>query len=36
VRAGLAVRELEPSPPAGGGVLVAPHALIDELDSLVG
>ena len=36
VRAGLAVRELEPSPPAAGGVLVAPHALIDELDSLVG
>jgi myo-inositol-1(or 4)-monophosphatase len=36
VRAGLAVRELAPAPPAAGGVLVAPHALIDELDSLVG
>jgi myo-inositol-1(or 4)-monophosphatase len=33
--AGLAVRELAPSPPAGGGMLVAPAALIDELDSLV-
>ena len=36
VRAGLAVRELEPAPPAAGGVLVAAHALIGELDSLVG
>ena len=35
VSAGLAVRELAPSPPAGGGVLVAPHALIDELESIV-
>jgi myo-inositol-1(or 4)-monophosphatase len=35
LRAGLAVRELAPSPPAGGGMLVAPPALIDELDSLV-
>ena len=34
-RAGLAVRELAPAPPAGGGVLVAPEALIDELESLV-
>jgi myo-inositol-1(or 4)-monophosphatase len=35
VRAGLAVRELAPAPPAAGGVLVAPHGLIDALDSLV-
>jgi myo-inositol-1(or 4)-monophosphatase len=36
LRAGLAVRELAPAPPAAGGVLVAPHAIIDELESLVG
>jgi myo-inositol-1(or 4)-monophosphatase len=36
VRAGLAVRELEPSPPAAGGVLVAPAALVDELAAIVG
>ena len=35
VRAGLAVRELEPAPPAAGGVVVAPHSLIDELESFV-
>jgi myo-inositol-1(or 4)-monophosphatase len=35
LRAGLAVRDLAPAPPAGGGVLVAPHAIIDELESLV-
>ena len=35
VSAGLAVRELAPSPPAGAGVLVAPHAIIDELESIV-
>ena len=35
VRAGLAVRELAPSPPAGAGVLVAPHAIIDALESIV-
>ena len=35
IRAGLAVRELEPSAPAAGGVLVAPPALIDELELLV-
>jgi myo-inositol-1(or 4)-monophosphatase len=33
--AGLAVRDLAPAPPAGDGVLVAPHALVDELESLV-
>ena len=33
--AGLAVRELAPAPPAGAGVLVAPLAVIDELESLV-
>jgi myo-inositol-1(or 4)-monophosphatase len=36
VRAGLAVRELEPSPPAAGGVLVAPGALVDALVAIVG
>jgi myo-inositol-1(or 4)-monophosphatase len=36
VRAGLAVRELAPAPPAAGGVLVAPPALVDALESLVG
>ena len=35
VSAGLAVRELAPSPPAGAGVLVAPHAIVDELESIV-
>jgi len=34
-RAGLSVRELEPSPPAAGGVVVAPPALIDALEALV-
>ena len=34
-RAGLAIRDLAPAPPAGDGVLVAPHAIIDELESLV-
>jgi hypothetical protein len=29
------VRELEPSPPAAGGVVVAPPALIDALAALV-
>jgi myo-inositol-1(or 4)-monophosphatase len=36
VRAGLAVRDLAPSPPAPGGVLVAPPALVDALESIVG
>ena len=35
VNAGLAVRDLPPAPPAADGVLVAPHALVDELESLV-
>ncbi len=34
-RAGLAVRSLEPTPPAGGGVLVAPPALVAELAQLL-
>jgi myo-inositol-1(or 4)-monophosphatase len=34
-RAGLAVRHLEPTPPAGSGVLVAPEAIVDALESLV-
>ena len=34
-RAGLAVRELAPSPPAGSGVLVGPEGLIDALEPLV-
>jgi myo-inositol-1(or 4)-monophosphatase len=34
-RAGLAVRELAPAPPARDGLLVAPHAIIDKLESLV-
>jgi myo-inositol-1(or 4)-monophosphatase len=34
-RAGLSVRELEPSPPAAGGVVVAPEGLIDALEPLV-
>jgi myo-inositol-1(or 4)-monophosphatase len=34
-RAGLAVRELPPAPPAAGGVLVAPPALVEELAALV-
>jgi myo-inositol-1(or 4)-monophosphatase len=33
--AGLAIRELAPAPPAAGGVLVAPAALVDALDSFV-
>jgi myo-inositol-1(or 4)-monophosphatase len=36
VRAGLAVRELDPAPPAAGGVLVAPHSLVDSLAAIVG
>jgi myo-inositol-1(or 4)-monophosphatase len=35
LRAGLAVRELPPSPPAAGGILVAPPGLIDQLEPLV-
>jgi myo-inositol-1(or 4)-monophosphatase len=34
-RAGLAVRELEPAPPAAGGLLVAPASLIDPLAAIV-
>jgi myo-inositol-1(or 4)-monophosphatase len=34
-RAGLAVRELAPAPPADSGMLVAPPALVDELLALV-
>ena len=34
-RAGLAVRELPPAPPADRGMLVAPPALADELLALV-
>ena len=34
-RAGLAVRELAPSPPAGAGVLVGPEGLVDALEPLV-
>ena len=34
-RAGLAVRELAPTPPTGPGILVAPPALADELSALV-
>ncbi len=34
-RAGLVVRELEARPPAGTGVLVAPDALVDPLETLV-
>ena len=34
-RAGLAVRELPPAPPAEGGMLVAPPALVEELLALV-
>ena len=34
-RAGLAVRELPPAPPADSGMLVAPPALVDELLALV-
>ena len=34
-RAGLAVRELAPAPPAAAGLLVAPPALADELFALV-
>jgi myo-inositol-1(or 4)-monophosphatase len=36
VRAGLAVRDLAPAPPVPGGVLVAPPALADALESFVG
>jgi myo-inositol-1(or 4)-monophosphatase len=35
-RAGLAVRTLEPSPPAAAGVLVAPQAVVDALAAIVG
>ena len=34
-RAGLVVRELEPAPPAAGGIVVAPPGLIDALEPLV-
>jgi myo-inositol-1(or 4)-monophosphatase len=34
-RAGLAVRELAPAPPADSGLLVAPPAIVDELLALV-
>jgi len=34
-RAGLAVRALEPSPPAAGGVLVAPDPVVDALFAIV-
>jgi myo-inositol-1(or 4)-monophosphatase len=34
-RAGLSVRALAPTPPAAAGVLVAPEALIDALESLI-
>jgi myo-inositol-1(or 4)-monophosphatase len=34
-RAGRSVRELAPTPPAAAGVLVAPDALIDAMESLV-
>jgi myo-inositol-1(or 4)-monophosphatase len=34
-RAGLAVRTLAPTPPAADGVLVAPHPLVDALESIV-
>jgi myo-inositol-1(or 4)-monophosphatase len=34
-RAGLAVRELPPAPPADSGLLVAPPAIVDELAALV-
>jgi myo-inositol-1(or 4)-monophosphatase len=34
-RAGLVVRGLPPAPPAGAGVLVAPDAIVDELESIV-
>jgi myo-inositol-1(or 4)-monophosphatase len=34
-RAGMAVRELAPAPPADVGILVAPPALVDELMALV-
>jgi len=34
-RAGLAVRALEPAPPAAGGVLVAPRSLIEPLAAIV-
>jgi myo-inositol-1(or 4)-monophosphatase len=35
-RAGLAVRRLEPAPPAAAGVLVAPHSVVDALADIVG
>jgi myo-inositol-1(or 4)-monophosphatase len=34
-RAGLAVRELPPAPPADSGLLVASPAIVDELAALV-
>jgi myo-inositol-1(or 4)-monophosphatase len=34
-RAGLAVRRLEPAPPAGSGIIVAPPALIDAIQTLI-
>ncbi|HWM09977.1 MAG TPA: inositol monophosphatase family protein [Solirubrobacteraceae bacterium] len=35
LRAGLAARELPPSPPAAGGILVGPPGLVDQLEPLV-
>jgi hypothetical protein len=35
-RSGLALRGLEPAPPAAAGVLVAPEALADALVAIVG
>jgi myo-inositol-1(or 4)-monophosphatase len=35
VRAGLALRQLDPNPPLAAGVLVAPHPLVDVLEALV-
>jgi myo-inositol-1(or 4)-monophosphatase len=34
-QAGLAVRHLPATPPAGAGVLVAPNAIVDALESIV-
>jgi myo-inositol-1(or 4)-monophosphatase len=34
-RAGLSIRTLAPTPPAAGGVLVAPDRLIDALEAIV-
>ncbi|MDP9384675.1 MAG: inositol monophosphatase, partial [Actinomycetota bacterium] len=34
-RAGLGVRELDPAPPAAGGLVVAPRALLEPLAALL-